>query len=191
MHALPTPCAPQVQSMSVLTLVLGAALLLWSHIIWCGPTWLKRTHGCLDVYVLHNTSPTLEPMALYQLVPAQAGGPAAVHVPLPEPQQTPLRCLSMYRRLVVLLLSMYRFQTWNIQNIDNESGQPLMGESAAPLAAGASQSVYAGSVASESPMQGPEGRTSEQDVAEGAGGGAAAASQGGLLRRVQFWKKSS
>lgn len=116
-----------VQSMSVLTLVLGAALLLWSHIIW----------------------------------------------------------------LVVLLLSMYRFQTWNIQNIDSESAQPLMGDSAAPLAAGASQSVYAGSTVSEAALQGQDGRASEADVAEGAGGGAAAASQRGLMRRVQFWKKSS
>lgn len=86
---------------------------------------------------------------------------------------------------------MYRFQTWNIQNIDSESAQPLMGDSAAPLAAGASQSVYAGSTVSEAALQGQDGQASEADVAEGAGGGAAAASQRGLMRRVQFWKKSS
>lgn len=113
---------------------------------------------------------------------------AALRTALPANWMTVLlRRLSLSRRLVVLLLSMYRFQTWNIQSVDSEAGQPLMGDSAVPLTAGNGQSMHS-STTGELAVGALEGMPSK-DVAEGNGTGAAAASQAGLMRRMQFWKR--
>lgn len=138
--------------MGVLTLVLGAALLLWSHIIWC---------------------------AHLRLLHLSAWGSCLLGYELPAVgcYSPPFR-VAAARRLVVLLLSMYRFMRWEVK-----------------LAPGASASTVSASAVSEtdrSQLGGgePAGGEAEQSGDEGAtvGGAAAAApSRPGLMRRLKFW----
>ena len=69
---------PQVQGMSVLTLVLGAALLLWSHIIWCArpPAAAAGTH--LQLHFLATCT-------LLQTLRVGSLPWRSVHRPLPMP----------------------------------------------------------------------------------------------------------
>ena len=77
-------------------------------------------------------------------------------------------------RLVVLLLSMYRFQTWALKSSDSKASLPA-GDADSSLEGGTRGSSM---VAAES-----------EAAMVVDGGGAAAPSQRGLMRRMQFWKR--
>lgn len=74
----------------------------------------------------------------------------------------------------MLLLSMYRFQSWTLKSSDSQAALPT---------GDADSSVENGS------RGGSVAAAAEGEAAVVDGGAAAAPSQRGLMRRMQFWKR--